>query len=177
MESETSSVDQISPQLEHDQAAMLVDSQLAEEKSARRTQIILVGGGILFLVILVAIVALLYTNPQATEVIRDIAIVFVSVVSFLIGLALILLIFQIQVLIRVLRDEIQPLLSSVNDTAATVRGTTDFVSHNVVSPFIKFAGFSAAVRQVTSDLVTVARGTRPRSKPTQKPSEGGSEYV
>lgn len=154
-----------------------LDSQLAEEKSAKRTQLLVIGGSILFLVILVAIVVLLYTNPAATEVIRDIAIVFVAVETFLIGLAMLLLIFQIQVLIRVLRDEIQPLLNSVNDTASTVRGTTDFVSHNVVSPFIKFAGFTAAVSRVTSDLVTVTRGMRPRSKPSQKPKEGGSEHV
>jgi hypothetical protein len=53
-------------------------------------------------------------------------------------LAAILLIFQVQMLIQVLRDECNPLLRSVNDTASTVRGTTEFVSHNMVSPFIRW---------------------------------------
>ena len=150
--------------------------QAEAEKSAKRTQAIIVASAIVFLVLLVAAVVLMASYPQATQVIRDIAIVFVAVVSFLIGLAVILLIFQIQMLIQVLRDEIQPLLQSFNDTASTVRGTTEFVSHNVVSPVIKMAGFAAAVQKVTSDLVAVVTGIKPSSKSSQNQT-GGKQDV
>jgi hypothetical protein len=146
------------------------------EQVSKRTQTLIIGGAVLFLVILVAVIVLMAMNQEVTQVIRDIAIVFVAVQSFLIGLAMLLLIFQIQMLIQVLRDEIQPLLRSVNDTASTVRGTTAFVSQNVVSPFIKLAGFSAAVQRVTSDLVHIVGAARPRSKSAQKPL-GGNEDV
>ena len=92
------------------------------------------------------------------------------------SLAILILVFQIQMLIQVLRDEIQPLLRSVNDTASTVRGTTEFVSHNVVSPVIKAAGFTAGARRVISDLVGVLRGMRPRTQ-SSKNSTGGKEDV
>jgi hypothetical protein len=135
----------------------------AEEKAAKRTQIYIIAGAVVFLILLVAAIVLMASNPKATTVIRDIALVFVAVETFLIGLAMILLIFQIQVLIQVLRDEIQPLLRSVNDTASTVRGTTEFVSHNVVSPVIRIAGFASGVRRVFRDVVGVVKATKPRT--------------
>ena len=137
------------------------EAQLAADKAAKRTQIMVIAGAIIFLVLLIAAVVLMAVFPTATTVIRDIAIVFVAVETFVIGLVAIVLIFQIQMLIQVLRDEIQPLLQSVNDTASTVRGTTDFMSHNVVSPIIKLAGFTAGVQKITSDVLTVFGGMRP----------------
>ncbi len=148
----------------------------ASEQVSKRMQIMIIGGAVLFLVLLVAAIVLMAMNEEATQVIRDIAIVFVAVETFLIGLAILLLIFQIQTLIQVLRDEVQPLLRSVNDTASTVRGTTAFVSQNVVSPFIKAAGFTAAVQRVTSDLIHIVGAARPRSNSPQK-SKGGNEDV
>ncbi|MFP4346143.1 MAG: hypothetical protein ACLFU8_15710 [Anaerolineales bacterium] len=139
---------------------------LEEQAQAdKRVQLFIIGGAILFLVVIVAAVVLMASFPQATEVVRDIAIVFVAVETFLIGVAVIVLAVQVQLLVKVLREEIQPLLRSVNDTASTVRGTTEFMSDNLVSPVIKVAGFGAGVRQVAGDLVAVVKGaTRPRSK-------------
>ncbi len=148
-----------------------------EERAAKRTQAMIIGGAVGFLVLLVVAIVLMAKFPAATEVVRDIAIVFVAVMTFLIGLAMLLLIFQIQVLIQVLRDEIQPLLHTVNDTASTVRGTTEFVSHNVVSPIIKLAGFTSAVGRVMSDVVGVAKASRPRNVTrVDIGSKGGTEH-
>ena len=101
--------------------------------------------------------------PTATQVVRDIAIVFVAVTTLLIGLAMLLLIFQLQVLIQVLREEIQPLLRSVNDTVSTVRGTTEFMSQNVVTPVIQAASFTAGIRRMVRDIWGVAGAMRSRS--------------
>jgi hypothetical protein len=142
----------------------------AEEKAAKKTQIIIIAVAVIFVALLVTAIVLMARFPSATVVVRDIAIVFVAVTTFLMGLAMILLIFQIQVLIQVLRDEIQPLLRSVNDTASTVRGTTAFVSHNVVSPIIKLSGFTAGLRQVISDGLAVFKAARP-NRSTEKETE------
>ena len=152
------------------------EPQLSGEQVSKRTQIFIIAGAVLFLIILVGAIVLMAMNEAATQVIRDIAIVFVAVETFLIGLAILILIFQIQMLIQVLRDEVQPLLRSVNDTASTVRGTTEFVSHNVVSPVIKAAGFAAGAGRVINDLVGVLRGMRPRTQ-SSKNSTGGKEDV
>ncbi len=134
----------------------------AQSEQERRVQIMILVGGLLLLALLIAAIVLMAKNPTATVVVRDIAIVFVAVSTFLIGLVAIVLVIELWVLIKVLREELQPLLRSVNDTASTVRGTTEFVSENVVSPVIKLAGFTAAVRSVMRDLTGVIRAARPR---------------
>jgi hypothetical protein len=149
------------PSSEEEITGEAVPQITAEEKAAKQTQIIIIAVAVIFVALLVTAIVLMARFPAATVVVRDIAIVFVAVTTFLMGLAMILLIFQIQVLIQVLRDEIQPLLRSVNDTASTVRGTTAFVSHNVVSPIIKWAGFTAGMRQVISDALAVIKAARP----------------
>ncbi len=150
-----------------------------EERAAKRTQTIIIAVAVGFLVFLVAAIVLMASFPDATVVIRDIAIVFVAVATFLIGLAIILLIFQIQVLIQVLRDEIQPLLRSMNVTASTVRGTTEFVSHNMVSPIIKASGFMAGMRRVVADVVAVTRAASHRgvTQVSTRATQGGNEHV
>jgi hypothetical protein len=143
------------------------EAENAEDAAkAKRTQYLLIGGGIFLVVLLIGVIVLLASFPKATQVIRDIAIVFVAVETFLIGMALLVLVIQIEELIRVLRDEIQPLLRSVNDTASTVKGTTKFVSHNMVSPIIRAAGFTAGVtaslRRVADDLRVVVGAAQTR---------------
>jgi len=186
MESETSpQTHQTTPREERDQGTPLPTGmgpapKTPEERAAKRTQTMIIVGAVVFLVLLVAAIVLMASFPTATQVVRDIAIVFVAVETFLIGLAMILLLFQIQVLIQVLRDEIQPLLRSVNDTASTVRGTTEFVSHNMVTPIIKMAGFGAGVQRVVGDLVSVLRVVRRRRDVTQDlvgSPKGGNKNV
>jgi hypothetical protein len=143
-----------------------------QAQEERRTQIFIAVGALLLLALLVTAIVLMAKNPGATTVVRDIAIVFVAVATFLIGLVAIVLVIELWVLIKVLREEIQPLLKSVNDTASTVRGTTEFVSENVVSPIIRVAGFTAAVRQVAYDLRSVIAAARPSKNPSVK--QGGN---
>jgi hypothetical protein len=85
-------------------------------------------------------------------VLRDAAIIFVAFETLIIGLLLIILMLQIQSLIVLLRDEIKPMLEAANETLATVRGTTQFVSHNVVSPVVKWSGYLAGLRRVVREI-------------------------
>lgn len=115
-------------------------------------------GLVLIAIVLLAIIGAtlfgLATHPPLTAVLRDIAIITLALVTVIIGLFLIILIFQLQSLIALLRDEIRPLLDSANQTASTVRGTTTFVSDAVVTPMIRVASLSAGVAQT---LRTLAR--------------------
>lgn len=134
------------------------------DEQMKRLQLYMILGGVLFLVLLIVAIALMASHPAATAVVRDIAIVFVALETFVVGAALVVLLFQLQSLIRVLRDEIQPLLHSLNETANTVRGTSEFVSQHVAEPVIKVASFTAGVQRVLSDLVAVGRGFKPKPK-------------
>lgn len=100
----------------------------------------------------------LVQNPARAETVRDIVIIFMGAESILLGFALVILIVQLARLTALLQDEVRPMLRSTNDTLDTLRGTTRFLSDNLVSPVIRANGAAAAVRRVL-DLV---RGGRPR---------------
>ena len=86
------------------------------------------------------------------ETVRDVAIIVLALESIIIGILLVFLILQMNGLIRLLREEIQPILDSVNDTASTVRGTTVFVTDTVVSPVMRLAGMISALRRIVDVL-------------------------
>jgi hypothetical protein len=117
---------------------------------------------VIFAIVLGAIYGLV-THPPLTEVLRDISIIVLALVSMITLVFLAILLFQLQGLITLLRDEIQPILESVNDTAGTVRGTTTFVSDAVVSPMIRAASYVAGIR-TTFNSLTGLRGPQRKGK-------------
>jgi hypothetical protein len=110
----------------------------------------------LFLIILIAGVVLaviaMVQNPATTENIRDIVIIFMAIESLLIGVALIVLIIQLARLTDLLVNEVKPILDSTNDTLGTIRGTTHFLSKNLVQPVVKMNSSFAAIRRATELL-------------------------
>lgn len=118
-------------------------------------------GLVLIIVVLLAILSAigygLISHPPLTAVIRDISIIVLALVTIVIGAFMAILIFQLQSLIVLLRDEIKPILDSANETANTVRGTTTFVSDAVVSPMITAASYVSAVRQTIKVLAGSSR--------------------
>ena len=111
------------------------------------------------------------THPILTSILRDISIIVLALVTLIIGLFLIVLIFQLQSLIVLLREEIKPILDSANETASTVRGTTTFVSDAVVTPMIHIVSLFAGVGQTFRTLRGTGRKPPPptQSRPTQPP--------
>lgn len=99
-------------------------------------------------------------SQQVTAVLRDLAIILLAMATAIIGLFLAILIFQLQSLIALLRNEIRPILDSANQTARTVRGTTTFVSDAVVAPVISVASLFTAFRETLKVLAGSSRKTR-----------------
>jgi hypothetical protein len=117
---------------------------------------------------------------------RDIAIIIVAVETIIINALLILLVWQIWRLIKMIREEIKPILEDTKDTIGTVRGTADFVSSNVVDPVVKTSGRIAGFRQTLRTLQNEIRGpvqprpAPPRSappRPAPPPSTGATTPV
>lgn len=119
--------------------------------SSRRKQAAYLAGGALLLLALITglilAVSAMVRNPQGTETIRDIVIIFVAGETFIVGVALILLLVQLARLTALLQNEIRPLLESTNETISTLRGTSEFLSQKMVAPVIKANSSVAAVRR------------------------------
>jgi len=133
---------------------------------------------LIVLIVLVVVAAIgaaiwgLATHAPLTAVVRDIAIILLALVTGVIGVFLAILIFQVQSLIALLRNEVKPILDSANQTVSTVRGTSTFVSDTVVSPMIEVLSFASGVRQ-TAKVLFRGRGRRSRSQAKQSEGDQG----
>jgi hypothetical protein len=96
--------------------------------------------------IVVAVIALTKYPAVATNV-RDIFIIFMAFESLVIGAALVVLVIQIASLINLLQNEVKPILQSTSETVNTLRGTTEFLSENLVEPVIKLNSYLAGLRK------------------------------
>ena len=119
--------------------------------SSKRKQVALIAGGVVLLVLLIALLVLaisaMVRDPQGTETIRDIVIIFVAGETLIVGVALILLVVQLARLTALLQNELRPLIDSTNETVNTLRGTSQFLSQRMVSPVIKANSSVAALRR------------------------------
>ncbi len=121
-----------------------------EDIRGQRTAIfIAILFGIVILGLLVwGIVSLAQAEPSATAKTRDIFIIMMAFMSLFIGLALIILIVQIASLINLLKNEVKPILDATNETVHTLRGTTAFLSENMVEPVIKLNTHLAGLQRI-----------------------------
>lgn len=125
------------------------------EPTENRTPIIpikyVVIGVVVTLVISVAFTALLvylaYNYADIILVVRDIFIIALGLMSCLSGIVLILLLISIIRLINMLEFELKPILLKTNDTLGTIRGTTVFMSENVVRPMTTASSYVAGLRR------------------------------
>jgi hypothetical protein len=86
--------------------------------------------------------------------VRDIAIVILAVESIVVGILLILLLWQLRSLTRLLQEEVKPMLDALQETIGTVKGTTSLVSETIVSPAVKISGFAAGLRRALEVILT-----------------------
>lgn len=140
--------------------APLPVSPVITEGEARPTPLVpakyIVAGVVITLVIAVlstALMAYLAVNYAETIVIvRDIFIIALGLMSCLSGIVLILLLISIIRLINMLEFELKPILLRTNDTLGTIRGTTVFMSENVVRPMTKASSYMAGFRRGVQTL-------------------------
>ncbi len=91
---------------------------------------------------------------MSVETLRDISIIALAIITITMQIILVLLLLEIRSLSKMLRDNIYPILQSADETVRTVRGTSVFVSDNVVSPVVRVSSFAAGV---TEALRVIAR--------------------
>lgn len=110
--------------------------------------------GITLIIILTIafIVFLLLADPVVTAKIRDVFIIFLAIQSLLIGFVMVILIIQLSKLINLLQNEVKPILESTNETVSNLRGTTEFLSNNIVEPVIKANEYTAGIRQFFNSI-------------------------
>ena len=116
----------------------------------------IIAGVVVLVALLVWAIIALSGNPAAAANVRDIFIIFMALESLVIGAALVVLIIQLASLINLLQNEVKPILKSTNETVNTLRGTSEFLSENLVEPVIKLNSYLAGLKKLF-DLFGVNR--------------------
>ncbi len=98
---------------------------------------IIIGVVVLMVLLGIAAIWFLLQPTTPTNKIRDVFIIIVAIESGVIGVALVVLIVQLAALINLLQNEVKPILIATNETVNTLRGTSEFLSENVVEPVIQ----------------------------------------
>lgn len=128
----------------------LLDEAPVAAQQQRRQRWLLVGvvAGIILLVAAIATAVYgLTRDAETTANLRDIFIIFMAFESLIIGAALVVLVIQVASLINLLQNEVKPILKATTDTVNTLRGTTEFLSENLVEPVIKLNSYLAGLRK------------------------------
>jgi len=120
----------------------------------RRQRQLIIGITIVIVLFLILFIGtlLFLLNPNTPQLyvarVRDVFIIILALQSLIIGMVLVILMVQLARLTNLLQNEIKPILESTNETANTLRGTTTFLSDNLVEPVIKANEYSAGFRQL-----------------------------
>jgi hypothetical protein len=133
--------------------------QNSKPQELRKQRLTIVGIVLLVIIILGLLVTglVFLISPGLTSIetvsrLRDIFIIMMALESLLIGLVLTILIIQIARLTNLLENEVKPILDSTNETISNLRGTTKFLSDNLVEPVIKLNEILAVFQRVTDIL-------------------------
>jgi hypothetical protein len=104
--------------------------------------------------------------------VRDLAIIFLAFESIVTLTLLSILIWQIWRLIKMLQVEVLPVIRDAQETVSTVRGTTTFVSDNVVTPVVSAGSTAAGVRRTVQVLMAdlpLQRSSKSKASPFVPP--------
>jgi nitrate reductase gamma subunit len=132
-------------------SALSLKEEAAKQAAIRRQRWTIIGviaGILVFLALIVLAIIALLQDSTRTANIRDIFIIFMAFESLIIGAALVILVIQFASLINLLQNEVKPILQSTSETINTLRGTTEFLSENLVEPVIKLNSYLAGLRKV-----------------------------
>lgn len=98
--------------------------------------------------------------------VRDLLIIFLALTSIVVWVLLGILIWQIWRLTRLVQQELKPMIADTKETIATVRGTAQFMSENVVAPVIQTSSKMAGYRRTMQ--VFMGKGFARDGKPSPR---------
>jgi hypothetical protein len=123
-----------------------VSKSSADQQKNRRMATI--GIGVAVVLILIVASFGLMIQGGVTGVVRDIIIIFLAVESLVLVGLMVVLVVQMTLLVRMMRDEVRPLIASAQETVNSARGTAQFVSRKIVTPTADAAANAARVARM-----------------------------
>lgn len=123
----------------------------------RKRNLMIGAGSILGLLLLAGTCYFLVTIPNAPANLRDFLIILLAIETMFVFGFFGVMLWQLYQLIKLLREEVIPLLNTTKETVEQVKHTTTFVGQSVAAPVISISGFLAGAKA----MVDTVRGNRP----------------
>jgi hypothetical protein len=134
-----------------------------DEQPSKKTKWYIIGGSLGALIVLGLIIFGLYMlgddDQSALERLRDIAVIFIVLLLFLVTVLLAGITAGLLYLVLQIKDRVIPALEELTASLKRVKGTTDFVTEEAVKPIISVASSIAGVRAMAKTFVE-----RPKKK-------------
>jgi uncharacterized membrane protein len=129
--------------------------EIQPSEELRRQRLIMIGvivAAVILLILIIVSIWFLLQPSTDTAKIKDVFIIFMALQSLFLGIILVVLIIQLARLINLLQNDIKPIIDSTNETVSTLKGTTVFLSENVVEPVIKMNEYFAGIMKALAVL-------------------------
>jgi len=139
-----------------------IEQELSPEERRKRRLTIAVGIIMAIVILGLFVLGFVYLiNPafssyETVARLRDISIILMAIESIIISVALVILIVQIARLTNLIENEVKPILDSTNETVSNLRGTTKFLSDNLVEPVIRLNEIVAVLSRLT-DIFRISK--------------------
>lgn len=140
--------------MEQEPVESFSDIEKETTKSKSKMWIIILCAVLILGLIVTGIFFLAQAGPTTTSQVRDIFIIFLTLESLVIGVTLVILVIQVSTLVNLVQNEIKPILKSTTETVNTLKGTTQFLSQNLVDPVIKVNSYTAGIKRLV-DLINI----------------------
>ena len=127
-----------------------IQQSIEEQEEAIPTVYVIAGVVVVAIVALGVMILILFlarNYAPELEAVRDVFIIALAFESCIFGIVLLLMLIMLIRLVNTVEFEIKPILEQTNETVNTVRGTSTFVSRNVVRPVVKTTGYIVGVRR------------------------------
>jgi hypothetical protein len=109
----------------------------AKREMKRRMTLMGIGIAVLAVLILLSFAGMIALG--IIEEVRDIIIILLAIESLVVGGVTLFLLYQVIMLLTLIREELIPLIESAQDTVNSARGTTVYVSRKIVVPSVRAA--------------------------------------
>jgi hypothetical protein len=115
------------------------------------------------------------SDASALEKLRDIMIVYLGLLWVIVVLLMAVLVGVLVWVALMLKDKVIPLLETIQETVARLKGTAEFMSEEVASPVISFYGSVAKVR--TMSKIFTARDGKGKKSSAKEEAEKVDKFL
>jgi len=125
---------------------------MTEAERQMRRRMVLIGIGIAVIAVLILLSFAVMIAAGVIDEVRDVLIILLATESLIIGGVTLFLLYQMIMLVTLLREDLIPLIQSAQETVNSARGTTVYVSRKIIVPSAKAATTVARLQAMTRVL-------------------------